>query len=96
MAQSNVNGLRQRDDKLAERIAIATAVQAPTFLPGQTFAVRVGWGNFDGSSAVGMAAAGIVDRNTFGPGSSVVLDAGIGTGATQSVSAGRASVTLGW
>lgn len=94
--RSDVNGLRQRDDQLAEGIAIALAVQAPTFLPGQTFAVRVGWGNFDGSSAVGLAAAGIVDRNTFGPGSSVVVDAGIGTGATQSVSAGRAGVTLGW
>lgn len=94
--QSDVRDLRQRDDQLAEGIAIAMAVDAPTFLPGQTFAVRVGWGNFDGSSAVGLSAAGLIDRNTFGPGSSVILDAGIGTGATQSVSAGRAGVTFGW
>lgn len=94
--QSDVRGLRQRDDQLAEGIAIAMAIDAPTFLPGQTFAVRVGWGNFDGSSAVGLSAAGLIDRNTFGPGSSVILDAGIGTGATQSVSAGRAGVTFGW
>jgi hypothetical protein len=94
--QTDMRGLRQRDDQLAEGIAIAMAVDAPTFLPGQTFAVRVGWGNFDGSSAVGLSAAGIIDRNTFGPGSSVIVDAGIGTGTTQSVSAGRAGVTLGW
>lgn len=94
--QNDVRGLRKRDEELAEGIAISMAVATPSFQPGQTFALRAGWANFDGSSAFGLSAAGIIDRGTFGYGSTVILDAGLGTGATQSVSAGRAGVTLGW
>jgi hypothetical protein len=93
---STMDSLRERDAELGEGIAVAMALTAPNFLPGQTFAVRVGWGNFDGSHAVGLAAAGVVAKNTFGPGSSVVLDGGLGVGTGQGVAGGRAGLTLGW
>jgi hypothetical protein len=94
--KSDINSLHQRDSELADGIAISMAVAAPNFLPGQTFAVRVGWGNFDGSHAVGLSAAGLVAKNTFGQGSSVIVDGGIGAGTGSGVAAGRAGMTLGW
>ena len=62
----------------------------------QTFAMRVGWGNFDGSNAVGFSAAGVLNRGYAGPTSSVVLDGGIGMGTNESVVAGRAGLSFGW
>ena len=78
--QGQINSLGRRDQELADGIAISLALAQPIFQPGQTFAMRVGWGNFDGSNAVGVTAAGVVGRGYWGPTRLVVLDAGIGTG----------------
>lgn len=58
--QSQINNLEQRDKQLADGIAISLALAQPIFQPGQVFAVRAGWGDFDGSNAVGLTAAGLV------------------------------------
>jgi len=94
--QRQIDGLGRRDRELADGIAIALAIQQPIFQPGQSFAIRAGYGNFDGSDAFGLSAAGVVDRGSFGRGSSVTLDAGIGFGTATGTAAGRAGVTLGW
>lgn len=87
--QSDVSNLQQRDDELAEGIAISLALDAPLLRSGQTFAMRGGWGNFDGSNAAGVTAAGAINQN-------VVVDAGVGWGTNHGTVAGKAGVTLGW
>lgn len=92
----DVGQLGRRDDELAEGIAIALALAQPVFQPGQSFAMRVGWGNFDGTNALGVTAAGVVSKGDFGPTSAVVLDGGMGAGTSDGVVAGRGGLTLGW
>lgn len=87
--QGDVTSLQDRDRELAEGIAIALALDAPVLRSGQTFALRGGWGNFDGSNAAGVTAAGAISQN-------VVVDAGVGWGASQGTVAGKAGLTLGW
>jgi uncharacterized coiled-coil protein SlyX len=87
--QSDVADLRERDRELAEGIAISLALDAPILRNGQTFAMRGGWGNFDGSNAAGVTAAGALSQN-------VVVDAGVGWGTSQGTVAGKAGMTIGW
>lgn len=87
--QSDVKQLRDRDSELAEGIAISLALDAPVLRSGQTFALRGGYGNFDGASAAGFTAAGAVSSN-------VVVDAGVGFGTSDGTVAGKAGVTVGW
>jgi hypothetical protein len=87
--QGDVAHLEDRDRELAEGIAISLALDAPVLRPGQTFALRGGWGNFDGSNAAGVTAAGAISQN-------VAVDAGVGWGANQGTVAGKAGVTIGW
>jgi len=93
---SQISGLHQRDRELANGIAISMAVAQPVLLSGQSFGLRVGWGNFDSSNAVGISGAGVLSRGYAGPTSSAVLDAGIGVGTDVNVVGGRAGVTFGW
>jgi hypothetical protein len=94
--QTDIDGLERRDKELADGIAIALALAQPVFQAGQTFAVRVGYGNFDGTSAAGLAAAGVLSKGDFGPTSVVLLDGGIGTGTSERIVAGRGGLTFGW
>ena len=87
--QSDVQDLRTRDKELAEGIAISLALDAPVLRSGQTFAIRGGYGNYEGSSALGFTAAGALSPN-------VVVDAGIGFGTSQNTVAGKGGVTIGW
>ncbi len=93
---SDVAGLKQRDQQLETGIAIALALEAPDLRQGQTFAVRGGWGTFEGTDALGFSAAGLIGTGMLGPTSSLVVDAGIGVGTSDNTTAGRAGVTLGW
>jgi hypothetical protein len=94
--QRQIDALGRRDGELADGIAIALALQQPIFQPGQTVAMRVGYGNFDGAGAFGLTAAGVVSRGAFGSTSSVTLDAGLGVGASTGTVATRAGVSFGW
>jgi hypothetical protein len=86
--------LSRRDGELADGIAISLALAQPAFQPGQTFAIRGGWGNFDGSNALGVSAAGLL--YSFRNGGSVILDVGVGASMRYNMFAGRGGVTLGW
>lgn len=93
----DIGRLQNRDKELADGIAIALALDQPVFQNGQQFALRVGWGNFDGSDAVGVTGAGVLARGLVGgPSSTVVLDAGVGASTGQNMVAGRAGLTFGW
>ena len=76
--------------------AVALAISQPVLLDGQSFAVRGGWGDFQGQNAFGVSAAGVIARNSFGYGSTVTLDAGFGVGTQYSGAGGKAGVTIGF
>jgi hypothetical protein len=90
----SIKSLSRRDGELADGIAISLALAQPAFQPGQKFAIRGGWGNFDGSNAFGVSGAGLV--HSFRNGGSVILDVGVGMSARYNMFAGRGGVTLGW
>ena len=83
-------------NKAFEGTALALSMQQPVFMPGQNFAIRAGWGGFESQNAVGVSAAGVIARDVFGSGSTVVLDGGIGVGTNYSQVAGKAGVTVGF
>ena len=94
--QRQLDALGDRDSELAEGIAIALALDAPNLQSGQSFALRMGYGNFDGSSALGVAAAGLLDKGSFADRSTVTLDGGVGFGTSDGTVAGKAGLTFGW
>jgi hypothetical protein len=75
---------------------VSLALAQPLFQPGQDFAMRFGWGNFEGSNAVGLSLAGVLDRGSLGQGTSIILDGGIGYGTSENTVAGKAGITFGW
>jgi hypothetical protein len=79
-----------------EGTALALAISQPVFMPGQSFAMRAGWGSFEDQNAFGVSAAGVIARNVLGYGSTVVVDAGIGAGSNYNTVAGKAGVTFGF
>jgi hypothetical protein len=94
--QSQIDQLNSKDKDLAEGIAIALSLDKPYLHSGQTFGVNVGWGGFDGQNAVGLTAAGIIDRGAFGPNSTTTLHGGVAAGTGSGQIGGRAGVSFGW
>ncbi len=82
-------------NKAYQGTAIALAISQPVFAPGQTWAVRAGWGGYESQNAFGLSVAGIVGRDWFGGGSTVAIDGGVGFSADNTV-AGKAGVTVGF
>jgi trimeric autotransporter adhesin len=83
-------------NKAFEGTALALAIEQPLFMPGQSFAIRAGWGDYEGQNAFGVSAAGVLARNFMGYGSTVVVDAGVGVGGNYNGVAGKAGVTFGF
>lgn len=82
--------------KANEGTAIALAISQPVFLPGQTFAVRAGWGGYEDQNAFGFSMAGVIAHDVFGSGSTVSLDGGFGVGGNYNTVAGKAGLTIGF
>lgn len=89
-----VTRLDGRDEELAQGIAVSMALQQPQIRDNQSFAMRLAYGNFDGTSAVAVTAAGVVSRGAFGQNTSVTVDLGMGTSGRNV--GGTAGVTFGW
>lgn len=81
--------------KAYEGTAMALAISQPIFAPGQSWAVRAGWGGYEGQNAFGLSAAGIIARDWLWGGSTVAIDGGIGFADAGAV-AGKAGVTIGF
>lgn len=91
---SGLNAANRRIDKAYQGTAIALALSQPIFAPGQSWAVRAGWGGFEGQNAGGVSVAGIIGRDWFGAGTTVAVDGGVGF--ADNVVAGKAGVTIGF
>ncbi len=86
----------KQTNRAFEGTAVALAISQPMFQPGQSFAVRAGWGDYESQNAFGVSAAGIVAHDIFGYGSTVTVDAGVGVGTNYNGVAGKAGVTIGF
>lgn len=95
--QSDIDKLGRRDKELTEGLAAVASLAQPIILPGQTFAMRAGWGGYDDASAVSFTMAGVVAENLLRPGfGTMVVDGGVGVGTNNGEVAGRAGLTVGW
>ncbi|MGA7323577.1 MAG: hypothetical protein WBX25_03615 [Rhodomicrobium sp.] len=83
-------------NKAFEGTALALAISQPMFMPGQSFAIRAGWGDYQSQNAFGVSAAGVIARDVFGYGSTIVVDGGVGVGGNYNGVAGKAGVTIGF
>ena len=80
----------------ADGIALSISLDAPQIQHGQSFAMRLGYGNYESSNAMGMSASGLVARGLLGPTSTVSVDAGVGISTGTRAMGGSAGITLGW
>ena len=81
-------------NKAYEGTAIALALSQPIFAPGQSWAIRAGYGGFESANAGGVSVAGIIGRDWFGAGTTIAIDGGVGF--ADNVVAGKAGVTIGF
>lgn len=90
-----IDNLKERDDELAEGIAIASALENPDLYGDLNWALGVNYGNFDGTSAIGVSAIGVVGRDFLVPGDSVAVSGALGAGFSEGRVAGRVGVQIG-
>ena len=85
-------------DEAREGVALALAVSSPDFVSGESFGMKMNFGTFEGETALGFAAAGVVARDVFGEGAGgrVSLDAGIGVGLSEGSVGGNVGMQLTW
>jgi hypothetical protein len=91
------NGHQQRMiDENREGVAIALAMQIPMFLHDESFGITMNYGNFKGTSALGLGVAGVVDRDFLGTGARVTLNGGVGVGLDRKTIGVRAGAQITW
>jgi len=57
--------INRATNKAYEGTAVALAIEQPIFQNGQTFAIRAGWGDYEGQNAFGVSAAGLIAHNVL-------------------------------
>lgn len=90
-----IDDLKDRDDELAEGIAIASALENPDLYGDLNWAVAVNYGNFDGSSAIGVSAIGVIGKDFLVPGDSVAISGAVGAGFSEGRVGGRVGLQIG-
>ncbi len=76
-------------------VALAMALADPVLTGDASFGLRGNWGNFEGHSAWGVSAIGILDRNVFGNGETLGIAGAIGATENGDVG-GRIGAQLTW
>lgn len=80
------------DAKLEEGIAVSLALQNPDLVGAETFGLAMNWGNFEGSNAIGISAAGVLGNNLVMPGDRLAIAGGIGFGLDEDTVGGRVGI----
>lgn len=85
IAELQDDGRRQRRqiDENSEGVAMALALKMPDFVADESFGIRLGYGNFEGTDALGLSVAGVIGRNVAGPGSRLTVHGGVGRGLSK-------------
>ena len=89
-------GVQNDVDENREGVALALAVDTPDFVAGEKFGMRMNFGTFEGETALGFSAAGVVAENVFGNNGRVSIDAGLGYGVGEGTFGARAGLQLTW
>lgn len=101
-ALSKINGFDKRITDIngkaelaLDGVALAMALADPVLTGDASFGLRGNWGNFEGHSAWGVSAIGILHRNVFGNGETFGLAGAIGATEGGDVG-GRVGAQLTW
>jgi trimeric autotransporter adhesin len=79
-----------------EGIAIAMALHDPDLVAGEKFGVRLNWGNFEGSNALALTAAGVIGTDVLTSGDRLAVSGGVGYGVDQNTLGARVGVQMTW
>jgi hypothetical protein len=94
--QSQINALGRRDRQLTEGIAAAVALADPDLVAGEKFGLKLNWGNFDGSNAIGLSTVGVLGTDVFTSGDRLAVSGAIAVGTDQGQATSRVGVQLTW
>ena len=86
--------MQRQDRRLRDGVALAMAAGGGASLqPGRRFALNLNYGHFDGASAVGLGATGLVhDGRSY----AVLVNGGVGVGFETGVVGGRGGFSVQW
>ena len=82
--------------KLSEGVAMAMAVQDPDLMGNEIFGLKLNWGTYQQSNAVGMSAAGVLAHNLLAEGDRLSISGGIGYGVQEKQLGGRVGLQFSW
>ena len=94
--QNSLNSAFTQIGDVREGVAIATAMDTPDLVAGESFGIKFNFAEFEGESAVAFSAAGVLTNNVFGNGGRLTLDAGLGYGTSRGTTAARGGLQLTW
>ena len=93
---SRVTHAEQASQKALQGVAVALSVSDPVLMNGDVFGMRVNYGHFEGQSALGFSAMGVLGRNVFGHGETLAIGGGLGFGLNDHSVGGRVGLQLSW
>jgi len=93
---NSFSSARQDIDDNREGVALAIALDAPDFVSGETFGMKMKLATFEGETAFGFSAAGVIAQDVFGQGTRLTVDAGVGVGASEGTVGGGVGMQLTW
>ena len=93
---ARINSVDRKADKALDGVAVALAVSDPVLLAGDTFGIRMNWGEFQGKHAIGLSALGVLDRNFLGTNTSLAIAGGVGVSTYDGAVGSRLGLQLTW
>ena len=97
--QDNSTAIGRNSDRIdenSEGVAISLSLVNPDLVGSESFAVAMNWGGYEGESALGFSAMGVLSRDFMGTGSRLALGGGLGVGLDKDNMGGRAGGQLSW
>ena len=88
--------LDKQGRKLSEGVAMAMAVEDPDLMGNEIFGLKLNWGTFEQSHAVGLSAAGVLAHDVLVEGDRVSISGGIGYGVQEKNLGGRVGLQMSW
>lgn len=83
-------------DENREGVAMAIALESPVLVGAESVGFKANFGAFEGETAFGLSAVGVLHRNVIGSGERLNIDAGVGFGFDHGTVGGRAGLQLTW
>jgi hypothetical protein len=88
--------VRDEFETLSDGVAIALALQNPDLTGIESFGISVNAGFYEDSTALGIAAMGVLSRDLFGGGERLAISGGVGFGSEGDNVGGRVGAQITW